>query len=514
MSRSMSRETSALGSATLILTLFALISKSSGFIREILFANYYGTSQNYDWFLVTSVFPITLNSIALYFYQNYFIPAYTKHEKINKDLAVVFTKKIFLYSLVIALLSFVLLFIFRIQILKFYIGETFVSDKIESLFIIFICTVPLGIISGFLTAYSQTKLYFKSPAIALLLLNLFTIIALLTFKNQSILYIAIAYLAGSFVQMIVLLKVSGLLKIISSKIDNAIVKPDLKNSLVIWIILIEVIGQFYILSDRYFLNKVDEGGIASINYATTIFTLPISIITISLTTAIIPFFSKLVASDSIEELKVKIKEILTNTTLIFVPVTILFIFFGNEVIRILFERGSFNSQSTKMTSQVLMFLSLSLLIYSMYGILNKLFYVFELVKTLFFITILGMIIKFILNFVLVDSLKQNGLVISTSVSYFFFFVSSVVIVRKKLKLISITSILKFVIHYFANAFFSLIIVKVLMTTVIKSHSLLMDVLEICLFLFIYFITNYVLEDSYQKKLMYELKKFIPLKIFT
>jgi len=500
---------SSIGTATIVLTIFGFIAKATGFFREILFANFFGLSRDYEFYLVASILPITLNSISLYIYQNYFIPAYSKQNHSNSEQAAQFARRIFINSFTISVISLLILLVFRIQILGLYVGTQFISEKTELLFIIFSCTVPFGIISGFLTAYLQTNFNFKSPAIAGLMLNVFTIIALLIFKEKNIIIIAFAYLGGIFVQTLILFKISKLWKIVFKKFQLPVQRFITQNSLLIWIILIEVIGQLYVLSDRYFLSKVDEGGIAAINYATTIFLLPISIITISITTAILPRFSQLASAKLDEELKEKLKVALTNTSLIFIPLTLLFIFFGKEVIRILFERGNFNYQSTQMTYEVLFYLSLSLLFYSLYGILNKLFYVYEMVKTLFFVTILGISLKLILNFILVDSLKQNGLVISTSISYIFFFIVSVLIIQKGLKILEIRTILNKVLFYAINGMVSFIVIKILFTLV-QSESILFDLLKIFLFFLIYYINNLFLNDLYQRKLLDELIRILSL----
>lgn len=501
---------SSIGTATIVLTIFGFIAKATGFFREVLFANFFGLSREYEFYLVASILPITLNSISLYIFQNYLIPAYSKHNKYNNERASQFARRVFINSFLISVIALLILIIFRIQILSLYVGTQFISEKTELLFIIFSCTVPFGIISGFLTAYLQTNFNFKSPAIAGLMLNFFTIIALLIFREKNIVIIAFSYLAGTFVQTLILFRISKVWQIIFNNFQNPTIKFASQNSSVIWIILIEVIGQLYVLSDRYFLSKVDEGGIAAINYATTIFLLPISIITISITTVILPKFSQLAFAKFDKELKEKLKVALTNTSLIFIPITLLFIFFGKEVIRILFERGNFNIQSTQLTYEVLFYLSLSLLFYSLYGILNKLFYVYEMVKTLLFLTILGISIKLILNFILVDSMKQNGLVLSTSVSYIFFFIVSVLIFQKRLKILEIRNILSKIFFYTINGLVSFIIVKILYT-IVQSESILFDSLKIILFCLIYYINNLFLNDLYQRKLLDELIRILPLR---
>lgn len=501
-------KTTSIGSATIILAVFGLTGKAIGFFREVLFAYYFGISREYEFYLVASVLPITLNSIALYIYQNYFIPAYSKSEKLGKEFAAEFSKKNFLNAIFLAIVSLLILVLFRIPILKVYIGSNLISSKVELLFLIFCFTVPLSIIYGFLTAYSQTQFNFKSPAIASLSLNIFTIIALVIFKESSIIYIAIAYLIGVFVQTVILGKVSKIFLLFQTKYSMTFKNSKFTVPLVVWIILIEVVGQLYVLSDRYFLAKVDEGGIAAINYATTIFLLPISIFTLSITTAVMPKFSQLAVTNSKSELKEKVTSALINISLTFIPITLIFIFWGKEVIRIFYERGNFTINSTNVTYEVLFYLSFSLVFYSLYGILNKLFYVYEEVKTLFIITVLGITIKIIFNFILVETLKQNGLAISTSLSYIVFFTVSLLIIQLRLRLVDFRSISTKFIIYLLNGFFSFLIVKLLFVW-LTNESLLFDIIKIILFLLLYYINNQLLKDRYQLILQNQILKFIP-----
>lgn len=503
-------KTSSIGSATIILTIFGLLGKATGFFREVLFANYFGISREYEFYLVASVLPITLNSIALYIYQNYFVPAYPKREILGHEYSADFSKKTFLNSLSIALFTASILILFRTPILKIYLGSELVSDKTEILFVIFSLTVPLSIVSGFLIAYLQTQFNFKSPAIAALSLNIFTILALLIFKETNIIYIATAYFLGVVVQTIILIKVSRIFNLFRIKLTKASMKFKSIDPSILWILLIEVMGQFYILSDRYFLSRVDEGGIAAINYALTIFLLPISIITISISTAALPKFSQLAASNSKSELKEKLTTALLSVSLLFIPINLIFIFWGKEVVRIFYERGNFTFTSTQLTSDVLFYFSLSLVFYSLYGILNKVFYVFGKVKTLFVITVLGIALKITLNFILVDSFKQNGLAISTSLSYIFFFILSLIIIHSMLKLIEFRIVLIKFTSYLLNGLFSFLIVKILFTLV-TIDTILFDLIKITLFLLIFYINNQVVNDKYQLEIQKELLRFLPKK---
>ena len=70
--------TSSIAGASIFISSFMLVGKGVGFLREILYANYFGTNQQFDLYLVSAVFPITINTIIYFLGQNYFIPEYNK----------------------------------------------------------------------------------------------------------------------------------------------------------------------------------------------------------------------------------------------------------------------------------------------------------------------------------------------------------------------------------------------------------------------------------------------------
>ncbi len=133
-------------------------------------------------------------------------------------------------------------------------------------------------------------------------------------------------------------------------------------------------------------------------------------------------------------------------TFIFIPIAFILFFYGDTLIRIFFERGKFVEESTAITFGVLRFYSLSLVFYSVYAVFNKIFYSIGKAKLLLVITITGLLLKLFLNFVLVD-LQQDGLALSTSISFIFFFFASYIILNAKLKIKDRSLFIKdFIIH--------------------------------------------------------------------
>ncbi len=497
---------SSIGNAAIILTLFGILGKATGFFREILFANYFGTSREYEWYLVASVLPITLNSVALYFFQNFFVPTFSKFKESSESTKNLLIKKTFYGSLLTGFSILLIILLFRSQLLGLYIGTGLISEKTEILFIIFSLTIPPSFLIGFLTAYSQVNFNFRSPAFATLFINVFTITAIFIFKGEGIIEISFAYLLGILTQALYLIKITGVLKVLKVKISENDERVVIAFGSIFWILMIELIGQIYILSDRYFLSAVDEGGIAALNYATTIFLLPITILLLPITTAMLPKVSELWSQKLYSEFKSKINSTLLFIPLLFIPITIAFVFWSRELVFIFFQRGNFDYQSTELTKNVLIYLSLSICVYSLYGIINKLFYVFEMVRTLFIITIIGILGKVIFNFSLVNLLKQDGLALSTSLSYLLFFILAATIIQIKKNIIDVKALLSAIVIYLFNSLLSVYITD-RVTSLFNIGTYGNTISIFLIFATVYFLTNKFTGDLMQQRFMDELLKY-------
>ncbi len=265
------------------------------------------------------------------------------------------------------------------------------------------------------------------------------------------------------------------------------------------IILIESIGQLYVISDRYFYNDLPTGGIAALNYAQTVFLLPLSILSIAMSTAIFPRFVQCIRMKASRELESVFNESIRINVFIFIPITILFLFYGDFILKLFFQRGNFSSGDTLVTYKVLVYFSLSMMFYAVYNVMNKLIYSLGLVKDLLLLTILGVCLKIFLNLLLVNALKQNGLALSTTISYIFFFVYGFYLINKKLIFIKKYIFLYEFLFSLINGLVSFLVVRLLVVSFIKEEPFI----EILFFLFL-FVFNIFLVNHSLVKLIYGL----------
>jgi putative peptidoglycan lipid II flippase len=477
--------------ASIVITIIGLLSRGFGFLREVIFAAFFGLGSDFEVYLIASVFPVTINTVLLYLGQNYYIPIYSriKNEGIKKETEL-FVQVVTLFFFGGFILA-VILFAFSSYILTFYLSSSDPTKVRTALIIfrIFIFTLPINAAISIISAHLQSQKKFAIPAFAQLATNFSVIILIPLLSNKmGTLIIPITYLIGSILQMAFLLsKIKNSLtterKLFFSDLFSQFSKYV--NSNLLLIIVIEIIGQFYLIIDRYFFDKVEPGGIAALNYAITVFYLPVAILTVALSTAIFPVFSEHLQRKNSFEFVKKINDSISINTFLFAPIFILFSFYGDFVIRLFFQRGNFSFIDTQMTFSALQYFSLSIIFYSIYAIFNKIFYGAKLVKQLLFISLIGVTIKFIFNFILVVPMQQDGLALSSSISYSFLCIAALFVLVNNLKI----SLYRFFWKSFSitliNALFSFSITTIIVKSV-YIESNVVQLIRIFIFLSVYF----------------------------
>ena len=492
------RFTSTLAGAFIFITILNLFSRGLGFLREVLFANYFGRGIDFDVYLIGAVIPITINTIALFIGQNYFIPAYHKTKARNPDSTSKFFSANFFVFILIGLLISIVLYFLSETIIDVYLNtdKNSLKEIAVNIFRLFLITIPFTFGISILTAFEQAEYKFKYPAIGKLFLNLTIIPVLIFFTDKFGIYtIPIGFIFGIFFQFIYLL-IKG-----SSRVSFSFFSTNQKGEVlyflditILSIILIETIGQFYLLADRYFFEMVDQGGIASLNYASNLFNLPMSVVSLAFATVIFPKFSENIQTNSFDKLEKNLSDSILANLLLFVPIAFLFFYYGDVIIKLLFERGKFFESDTIDTFLALKAYAFSLIFYSTYAILNKILYAAKFVNHLLLITIAGIVLKIALNFIFVGLWKQNGLALSTSVSYLFFFLSGFILVYKKLPLKNKSVFLKELAFHLTNGFLSYMVIQLLFYYIIPIYNYI-NLLKIFLFLLVYILNVYLIGNK-------------------
>ncbi|MCK9425664.1 MAG: polysaccharide biosynthesis C-terminal domain-containing protein [Ignavibacteriaceae bacterium] len=485
---------STIAGASLLLVAFNMVGKGLGFIREIVFANYYGLTKDFDIYLIGAVIPVVLNSIILFIGQNFFIPSYQKISIGNKaEGKKFFTISLILFTLFGSLLT-VGIFFCSEQFVGFFIRNLIEQKTIAiKIFQLSLLTLPFNSAIAILIAFLQAEFEFKSSVISYLFPNVVIIVMVFFFIHLfGIFAIPIGTLTGTILQFGYLVYIVNHKKTFA-RFDKSILVNVIKNfgGFLGFTILIEIMGQFFVLIDRYFYSSVPQGSIAALNYAFNVFVLPITIFTFAFSTVIFPKFSFHSSKDNLFKQFVKALNI---NTFIALPITLIFLFYGDVLIQLFFQRGNFQFSDTEKTFTLLKIFSLSLVFYSGYAILNKLIYSIGKLKMLAVIQVSAILLKLILNFSFVNTYAQNGLALSSAISFIFFFVSGILVVKRYFKgMIFQETILEFGLNLL-NGVFSYLLVWFIFT-IGKINWEYETIIKISLFVCIYILNSKVIKQN-------------------
>lgn len=407
------------GGAALIVVVAQALSKGTGFFREVLFAGEYGVGRDFEFYLIAFTIPGILNSVLFYQAQNYFVPIYNeKKQKSIEEAHTFFTSSLVFFTLLVSVLAF-FLYLLSAPVAGFFIPGLSVGDqhKVSTLFNMALLTLPLNGLISVTSAWLVAEFRFKVTYLSQIWTNLVIIFFVFFFGHAlGTMAIVTGYIIGNLFQLFHL--ASGGRKIYPKGLKF---RFSLKGG-VSWLIFlntlfVEVSGQFFIFIDRMFYSNTEAGGIAALNYSIIIFMLPVTIFTTALGSALLPDFSANIAKGDMEEANNKFSRAIEIIFLLFIPATLIYVFAGDELIGLLYERGKFNAASTAMTAETLVYYSLSLPLYAVFAVGLKYAYSLKGSGALVAISVAGLIMKYLFSLLLSPSMHQNGLALASSITY-------------------------------------------------------------------------------------------------
>ncbi len=181
-----------------------------------------------------------------------------------------------------------------------------------------------------------------------------------------------------------------------------------------------------------FANIVGPGGQSALYYSNRLFQLPLAIFGISVAQALLPTFSTQFVRSDLKGFKHTFSLAVESVTLLVVPASVGLLVLSEPIVRIVFERGEFNSYSTQITSSALFFYSLGLLSCCLIKMLVNAFYAMQDTRTPLKITFFGVLLNIILSLMFMGPLKIGGLALASTLSATFNVVWLYLLFRRRL----------------------------------------------------------------------------------
>jgi putative peptidoglycan lipid II flippase len=423
--------------ATFLLTLVTLISKGLGFVREMSIASVFGAKTITDAYVVAQVLPATLAGLVGGALTTVFIPVFLEQkEKYGEKQAWMAANTVISVSIIYLLIATIFASIFTYPFTAL-IAPGFSQDRRDLAVLITRMMLPglvlyglLGLFTGLLQSYK----HFFIPAIGGLLFNIFIIGFILLFGRRFPAgSLALGNLAGVLSQVIIAF---WYLKKRMSHFEWHIDfnHPAVKQTfyLMIPILIGTSAGYINLIVDRIFASGLPEGSISALNFAARVRDLPVSLFASSIATAIYPTTSELVANNDIDRIRNLLNKMLSFTWLIILPATAGLIALDKDIIRLIFERGAFDTRATYLTAGALKYYSLGIFAVASSPIMARTFYSFQDTITPVVVSFISIGLNILLNTILVRSMFHEGLALATSISGTVTFILLIFLLRRKM----------------------------------------------------------------------------------
>src|SRR3712207_4788356 len=117
---------------------------------------------------------------------------------------------------------------------------------------------------------------------------------------------------------------------------------------------------FNMLINGILASEVSEQAYAAINYAFRIYMLPQGMFSVAVATVLFPALSRLAARRDVAGLRAVLGTGTRQIALLLIPATVATLVLAEPMTRLVYERGEFDADSTRMVSEALFWFSLSL----------------------------------------------------------------------------------------------------------------------------------------------------------
>lgn len=408
---------------------YTFISRMTGFLRDALIAGILGVSGLTDAFFVAFKLP---NFFRRFFAEGAFNAAFVPLfsgilVSSGPTAARLYGEKVFAL-LLFTLTGFVLLFEHLMPTVVFLFAPGFDTtparfdlavdlSRITFPYILFISLASL--FSGILNSMGK----FAAPAATPIILNLAMIGALILILFEwvapgrglawavfwaGILQLGWLWMACHFQGMGIRLSLPQL-------------NPDTKKLIYLGVpgAISAGVVQVNLFMDMIFASWLPTGAISYLFYADRLNQLPLGVIGIAISTALLPELSKHIKSENYQDASHTQNRAIEFALAITLPAAIGLTILSGPLVALLFERGAFTAQDGQATGYTLSAFALGLPAYVLVKVLQTQFFARQDTKTPMKVAIGAVVLNFTLNCLLIGPMSYVGLALATALSAWF-----------------------------------------------------------------------------------------------
>lgn len=406
--------------STALFAIATLLSRITGLVRDSLFASYFGTSAQYDAYLVAIMIPFFLRKIfADGAMTMAFVPVFNEKLKSSKERAFMFASTVLIFVVIVSGAISAAGSIFSDGVASAFAGgfdqsALELTSQLIRISFPFIVLVSLwAVYCGVLNSLDA----FFIAAVSPMFINLSTIAGILLSGRFStpIVGPTIGFLVGGVIQLGVVA--------LSARSKGFVFKPgynksDVRDFLLLFLFsaISPAINEINSFVDIRVSTELGRGAVSSLGYAQRLYQLPLGVFAIAVATVALPKLSKLTGEGSKEKFRSSLWDALTVLAFLIIPSTLGLLVLGEGIVRILFERGSFTPADTALTTTLLYGYTLGLPFYGSYGVLSRAYYARKSPRTPTIISAIMVGVNVVLDILLGFTIGPLGVALATSIA--------------------------------------------------------------------------------------------------
>lgn len=419
-------ENARLTKAAGIVGFATLLSRIFGFVRDVVIAWHFGAGLGSDAFFVAFRIPNLLRrlfaegslSIA-------FVPVFTEYIKEwGTEEAFRFARSaIRLLSVLLAftavagiLLSPIIVRVIAPGFAEFpdKLNLTITLTRLMFPYVILICLVALC--GGILNVLG----HFSAPALAPVFLNIAMIGSVFLISprlTQPAMGLAMGVLLGGMLQLA--LQIPFLIQnrfLFWKKAD--FYHPGLKRvgALMLPAVFGAAVYQINILVGTLLASLLPEGSVSYLYYADRLVQFPLGIFAVAAATAVLPSLSRQAAEKDFHAMKGTFAYAFNFVLFITIPAMVGLIVLREPIVALLFKRGAFDHETTRMTADALLYYGVGLWAFSAVRIVLSTFYALQDTVTPVKIASVSIVANIIFGIILMQWMAHGGLALATSLA--------------------------------------------------------------------------------------------------
>lgn len=275
------------------------------------------------------------------------------------------------------------------------------------------CFGVSAVLTGLL--YSQQR--FAFPAFGAAIYNLGIILGgLLLARSFDVAALAMGVLLGALLQVVIqLLGLRGLGLRFSLELGH----PGLRRILALYtpVVLGLVVSQAAVIIDRNLASRTGEGSMAAMRFATTLIQFPLGLVVTAISMAVLPTLARLGSNEDLAAFRRTLALGVRMVLILIIPATVGLAVLATPIVALLFQRGAFTPEDTRLTVLALTFYLIGLPCAAIDQPLIYAFYARKDTRTPVVVGVMAIGVYLVVALALIRPLGMVGLVLANSAQW-------------------------------------------------------------------------------------------------